>query len=110
MPELPDIELYLRALERRLLGRSVVAVRGVSPFVVRTFEPPLETIVGQEILRLRRLGKQIIWELEGELSLVFHLMISGRLRWKKPGATVPGSVAGSVFYGLLVSFQRTAWR
>jgi len=92
VPELPDILLYLRALEPRIVGQRVVGVRLASPFLLRSVNPPLSTIEGRRVVGLRRLGKRIVIEAEGELFLVFHLMIAGRFRWKPPGAAIPGKV------------------
>ena len=90
MPELPDILLYLHALKPRLVGRRVTGVRLANPFLLRSVAPPLSSIEGRKIVGLRRLGKRIILEAEGELFLVFHLMIAGRFRWKPPRASIPG--------------------
>jgi formamidopyrimidine-DNA glycosylase len=92
MPELPDIALYLHALEPRVAGRPVRGVRLVSPFLLRTVEPPLTAAVDRTVVGLRRIGKRIVFELEGEIFLVFHLMIAGRFRWKDPGAPIPARV------------------
>ena len=92
MPELPDILLYLHTLGPRVIGRRVQRVRLVSPFLLRSVAPPLESIQGRSITALHRLGKRVVFEAEGELFLVFHLMIAGRFRWKPPGAPVPGKV------------------
>ena len=92
MPELPDILLYLRALEPRILGRHVTAVRLASPFLLRSVDPPLTAIEGRRVVGLRRLGKRVVVEADGELFLVFHLMIAGRFRWKPLGTTIPGKV------------------
>ena len=92
MPELPDILLYLHALEPRLRGRRVEGVRLASPFLLRSIDPPLASIEGRRVLGFHRLGKRIVFELEDELFLVFHLMIAGRFRWKERGAKVPGKV------------------
>ena len=92
MPELPDILLYLHALAPRLVGRRVERVRLASPFLLRSIEPPLSAVEGKTIVALHRLGKRIVFELEGELFLVLHLMIAGRLRWKDAGTRVPGKV------------------
>ncbi|MCA1586628.1 MAG: formamidopyrimidine-DNA glycosylase [Acidobacteria bacterium] len=97
MPELPDIELYLYALRPRILGETLEAVRLASPFLVRSFEPPIAAVVGRRVLTLRRLGKRIVWELDGGLFLIFHLMIAGRLRWKPKGTAVPGKVGLAAF-------------
>ncbi|HEY3157887.1 MAG TPA: DNA-formamidopyrimidine glycosylase family protein [Vicinamibacterales bacterium] len=92
MPELPDILLYLRALESRIVGKRVTGVRLASPFLLRSVEPPLPAVEGRTITGLRRLGKRVVIEAEGELFLVFHLMIAGRFRWKPPGTAIPGKV------------------
>ncbi len=92
MPELPDITLYIEALEARAKGRVLEAVRLASPFVVRSFQPPIKEAQGKRVLGLRRMGKRIVFELEGDLFLVMHLMIAGRLRWKDRGAKIPGKL------------------
>jgi formamidopyrimidine-DNA glycosylase len=92
MPELPDILLYLHALRPRVVGRRVSGVRLVSPFLLRSIEPPLSTVEGRLVTDLHRLGKRVVFEFEGDLFLVFHLMIAGRFRWKPTGAPVPGKV------------------
>ena len=97
MPELPDITVYIEALEARVVGQQVEAIRVASPFVVRTFDPPLSAIVGKQVLRLHRLGKRIAFELEEDLFLVLHLMIAGRLKWLDRGAKVPGKLGLAAF-------------
>lgn len=92
MPELPDILLYLHALEPRILGRRVTGIRLVTPFLLRSVDPPLSAVEGKTIVGLRRLGKRIVIETDDELFLVFHLMIAGRFRWKPAGARIPGKV------------------
>lgn len=92
MPELPDILLYLHALRPRVVGRRVQAVRLASPFLVRSIDPPLSSIEGRAIVDLHRIGKRVVFEAEGALFLVFHLMIAGRFRWKEKGARIPGKV------------------
>ncbi|HMD08129.1 MAG TPA: DNA-formamidopyrimidine glycosylase family protein [Candidatus Acidoferrum sp.] len=87
MPELPDITVYIEALESRIIGQTLEAVRIVSPFLLRTAAPPLTGASGKKVLQLRRLGKRICIGLESDLWLVLHLMIAGRLHWR---ATVPG--------------------
>jgi formamidopyrimidine-DNA glycosylase len=81
MPELPDITIYLEALEARILGQTLEAARIVSPFLLRTAIPPLSSAAGKKVLQLRRLGKRICIGLEADLWLVLHLMIAGRLHW-----------------------------
>jgi formamidopyrimidine-DNA glycosylase len=97
MPELPDITLYLEALEARILNRPLEGVRLVSPFLLRTVEPPLKATQGKRVRALRRVGKRIAIGLEDELWLVLHLMIAGRLHWKKPGAGLAGRQALAAF-------------
>jgi len=92
MPELPDVLLYLHALQPRIVGQRVIGVRLASPFLLRSIDPPLSAIEGRTIVALHRLGKRIVFEGEGELFLVVHLMIAGRFRWKSPGAKIPGKV------------------
>jgi formamidopyrimidine-DNA glycosylase len=88
MPELPDIVVYIEALEKRILGQTLEAVRVVNPFLLRTATPPLSTAAGKKVLRLRRLGKRICLGLKEDLWLVLHLMIAGRLHWGKRGAKI----------------------
>jgi formamidopyrimidine-DNA glycosylase len=90
MPELPDVVVYCEALERLFSGRTVERVSLRSPFVVRTVEPELLAIEGRRIIGFRRLGKRIVWEFEGELFLVLHLIIAGRLHRKPRGARARG--------------------
>ena len=78
MPELPDVLAYLTGLQRQIGGRRIDAIQLRSPFLVRTFEPKLDTAVGRRIGGFRRLGKRIVWALEDDLFLVIHLMIAGR--------------------------------
>jgi len=92
MPELPDILLYLHALEPRVVGQRMNRIRLASPFLLRSIDPPLSAVEGGTVVALHRLGKRIVFELEGELFLVFHLMIAGRFRWKPPGTQIPGKV------------------
>ena len=92
MPELPDILLYLHALRPRVVGQRVSAVRLVSAFLLRSIDPPLASVEGRIVTDLHRLGKRVVFELERELFLVFHLMIAGRFRWRPAGAPVPGKV------------------
>lgn len=97
MPELPDIELYLHALESRIVGQRLDRIRLASPFLVRSFDPPIDHANGRKIISLRRLGKRLVWKLEGDLFLVIHLMIAGRFKWLDPGAKIPGKVGLAAF-------------
>ena len=81
MPELPDIVVYIEALEKRICGSTLERVRVASPFLLRTAVPPLSSVEGKKVVKLRRLGKRICFGLEGDLWLVLHLMIAGRLHW-----------------------------
>ena len=92
MPELPDITVYREALERRVTGRSLDAAVVTSPFLLRTVEPPLTEAVGRKVHGVERLGKRLVFALEGELFLVLHLMIAGRLKWLAPDAKGPGRI------------------
>lgn len=88
MPELPDITVYIEALEKRILGQTLESVRVVSPFLLRTATPPLSSAAGKKPLRLRRVGKRICIGLQGDLWLVLHLMIAGRLHWRARGVKI----------------------
>ena len=88
MPELPDIVVYIDALEKRILDRTLERVLIVSPFLLRTAVPPLSSTEGKRVTRLRRIGKRICIGLEDDLWLVLHLMIAGRLHWRKGKAKV----------------------
>jgi formamidopyrimidine-DNA glycosylase len=81
MPELPDITVYIEALEKRILGQRLERVRIATPFLLRTVEPPVASAEGKKVVALRRLGKRICIGVEGEIWLVLHLMIAGRLHW-----------------------------
>jgi formamidopyrimidine-DNA glycosylase len=97
VPELPDIELYLHALRPRIAGRTLERIRLASPFLVRSFDPPIDRAAGRKVVGLRRLGKRLVWELEGDLFLIIHLMIAGRFRWLERGAKIPGKVGLAAF-------------
>jgi formamidopyrimidine-DNA glycosylase len=90
MPELPDITAYLSALEPRILGQPLERVRIASAFLLRTVRPPVASVEGRVVRELRRIGKRIAIGLEGDLWLVLHLMIAGRLHWRPAGAKLAG--------------------
>ncbi len=97
MPELPDVVVYLEALERHVLGHRLEGVRLASPFVLRSVEPPVSALAGRRVLSLRRMGKRLVLGLEDELFIVVHLMIAGRLRWAAAGAKAPGKIGLAAF-------------
>jgi formamidopyrimidine-DNA glycosylase len=97
VPELPDVVVYLEALERRILGRRLEGVRLASPFVLRSVDPPVSALAGRRVLSLRRMGKRLVLGLEDDLFIVIHLMIAGRLRWAAAGAKAPGKVGLAAF-------------
>jgi len=90
MPELPDIAAYISALEPRILGQPIEHARLASPFLLRTAQPPLTDVEGRIVRELRRIGKRIAIGVEGNLWLVLHLMIAGRLHWRPRGAKLAG--------------------
>ncbi|MDF1594631.1 MAG: formamidopyrimidine-DNA glycosylase [Acidimicrobiia bacterium] len=92
MPELPDIVVYIEALETRVVGEVLRRFRVTAPQLLRTYDPPMSAVEGQSVRALRRIGKRIVFEFDEELFLVVHLMISGRLAWAKPGAVIPRKV------------------
>ena len=97
VPELPDIVAYLHALEPRVVGKTLQRVRVMTPFLLRTVDPPPREAEGKRVAGLRRLGKRIVLAVEGDLFLVIHLMIAGRLHWKAAGAKPPGKVGLAAF-------------
>jgi formamidopyrimidine-DNA glycosylase len=97
MPELPDVTVYVEAIGRRIVGRRLVEIRLTSPFVLRTAVPPIATAQDRRVAAVRRLGKRIAIELEGELFLVLHLMVAGRLRWQDRGTRAPVRITLATF-------------
>ena len=97
MPELPDVTVYIESLAPRIVGQRLERVRLASPFLLRTVEPPLTELFGRRVHALRRLGKRIVGEFDGDLFLVIHLMIAGRLRWRPSGTKVPGKLGLAAF-------------
>jgi formamidopyrimidine-DNA glycosylase len=105
MPELPDITVYAEALHRKIGGQRLEKVRVRSPFLVRTYDPPLNSVEGKTVVAVRRLGKRIVLGFEDDLWLILHLMIAGRLHWRSPGAGLPGKAGLAAFdfpHGTLV--------
>ena len=97
MPELPDITIYLEALAQRIVGQPLERARITSPSLLRTVDPPLAAAEGRKVVRLRRIGKRIVWEMEGDIFLVFHLMIAGRFKWRPQGTSPPAKVGLASF-------------
>jgi formamidopyrimidine-DNA glycosylase len=97
MPELPDVVVYIERLQPRILGVTLDRVRLVSPFLLRSVDPPIDAVRGRRVTELRRLGKRIVIGLEPDLFLVLHLMIAGRLHWKDRGAKLPGKIGLAAF-------------
>ena len=97
MPELPDITVYVERVQERLAGQTLRRIKLLNPFVLRTALPPIADAEGRKVLAAQRLGKRVVLALEGELFLVIHLMIAGRLRWLLPGAKPPGKLALAAF-------------
>jgi formamidopyrimidine-DNA glycosylase len=97
MPELPDVTVYIEALDARIHGARLEGVRLANPFVLRSVDPPLADASGRDVIGISRLGKRIVITLDGDLFLVLHLMIAGRLHWKSPGARPPGKIGLAAF-------------
>src|SRR5688500_9147819 len=103
MPELPDVAVYVERLQALFGGAVLHGVRVRSPALLRTAQPPLASAFGRKLLGVERLGKRIVFALEGELFLVLHLMIAGRLKLKPPGAALGGRIDSASF-----DFERNA--
>ena len=97
MPELPDLTVYCEAIARRTLGQQLRGIRLRSAFVLRTVEPGIEALAGRRVTGVRRLAKQLVLDLEGDLHVVLHLMLTGGLHWKKPGAAIAGKADLAAF-------------
>jgi formamidopyrimidine-DNA glycosylase len=92
VPELPDVAIYVERLAAHLVGQRVTGLRLPKPFLVRTFDPPLNDIIGKRVTGFSRIGKRIVFEFEDDLFLVLHLMIAGRLHLGEPGKKLPGKI------------------
>jgi formamidopyrimidine-DNA glycosylase len=97
MPELPDITVYIEALESRIVGETLERTRIPKPFLLRSVDPSISAAQGKRVIAVRRMGKRIVVELEDDLFLVIHLMIAGRLRWVPAGGKVPGKIGLAAF-------------
>jgi formamidopyrimidine-DNA glycosylase len=97
VPELPEITAYVEAFERTILGHAIERVRLQSPSLLRTWDPPVSAVAGLAVRRLSRIGKRVVWELDSDLFMVFHLMLTGRFKWAKAGASVPRKRAHGAF-------------
>ena len=97
MPELPDVTVYVERIAERVVGTRLEKVRLASPFVLRSVNPTISEANGKAVRKVRRLGKRIIVELDDDLALVIHLMVSGRFRWLEPGGKIPGKIGLAAF-------------
>ncbi|HZE98782.1 MAG TPA: DNA-formamidopyrimidine glycosylase family protein [Planctomycetota bacterium] len=97
MPELPDIVAYIGALQTLVVGHALHRVRIVSPFLLRTVDPPVEAVEGRKVVSLRRIGKRIVLDLDGGVHMVLHLMIAGRLHWAETGAKINAKIGLAAF-------------
>lgn len=97
MPELPDVTVYVEALQARLIGQRLQSLRIANPFLLRTFDPTPADLAGLAVVNVRRMGKRIVLEFEEELFAIIHLMIAGRLRWLSPQAKIPGKLGLAAF-------------
>ena len=97
MPEMPDLEVYAEHMEKRFGGARLGGIRLASPFLLRTVSPTIDDLVGREVVGVRRFGKQLLVELDGEFYIVLHLMIAGRLQWQPLGRAVPKRVGLAAF-------------
>ena len=97
MPELPDITVYVEQLARFTKGRELQGLRIASPFLLRSYDPPVSELIGKTITGAGRIGKRLVLHFEGDLHAVIHLMVAGRLRWKPKGAGVPGKIGLAAF-------------
>ena len=97
MPELPDVTVYIEALERRIVGQTLRHVRVANPFLVRSVDPPVTDAEGRQVTEVRRIGKRIAVGFDGDLWIVIHLMIAGRFRWLPAGAKIPGKLGLAAF-------------
>ena len=97
MPELPDLTIYIESLQSRIAGERIENIRLGNPFILRTFEPPISSAIGKTVKSVSRIGKRIVFELQGDLLIVIHLMIAGRFHWKKQKAKIGGKVVHAGF-------------
>ena len=89
MPELPDVVVYIERLEALVGGTTLEKIRVSSPWVLRTYDPPVSAVEGRTVTGFRRIGKRIVLDMDDDLFVVIHLMIAGRLRWRAHGAAIP---------------------
>src|SRR5262245_22007359 len=97
MPEFPDVTVYCESLAAKVAGEPIVDIRIVNPFVLRTVDPPIAELKGRRVAGVRRMGKRIVLEIEGDLFMVIHLMIAGRLRWRPPGKAISRATTLTIF-------------
>src|SRR4051812_11643171 len=97
MPELPEVTVYIEALQRRIVGETLLGIRLAGPFVLRSVQPRSAELAGRRVTGLRRIGKRVVMELEGDGFVVVHLMVAGRFRWLAAGARIPGKIGLAAF-------------
>src|SRR5437773_5733297 len=97
MPELPDVTVYVEALQERIVGQTLLRLRLASAFLLRTVEPAVADFEGKDVLDVRRVGKRIVIEVEDDLFIVIHLMIAGRFKWLPAGSKIPGKLGLAAF-------------
>ena len=97
MPELPDVTVYIEALERFVVGRTLERARAINPFILRSVDPPLSAVEQREVKGTARVGKRIVLSMTDDVHIVIHLMIAGRLRWRDKGQKPPGKIAQATF-------------
>ncbi len=97
MPELPEIEAYIAALQPRISGHVLERIRVASPSLLRTYEPPVNAVDGRTVDGLERVGKRIVFALEDDLFVVIHLMVAGRFKWEEKGKAIPRRYGQAAF-------------
>jgi formamidopyrimidine-DNA glycosylase len=97
MPELPDVTVYVEALERFVVGHTLERARAINPFILRSVDPPLSAVDQSAVIGTSRVGKRVVLSVAGDLHIVIHLMIAGRLRWRETGKKLPGKLAQAAF-------------
>lgn len=97
MPELPEVNVYVEALRDRIVGQPLERIRLRSPSLLKSYDPQPAEVAGRRVMTVANIAKRIVWEMEGEVHMVFHLMIAGRFRWRRRGAGIPGKIGHAAF-------------